>query len=592
MTSQQLGQPQIRAEAGDPGFKFVLQSGLLRGPNGHLGTIVGRGGSGKSILALQIVTQLLTTAHEEERKAGVTAGRHSAAFYFTLEASPRELANQVGQFTWGQTHYDEKWERTTKDVKSDHVSGNDEYNKGLYLVSVPSPVESLRALGVKIRQTIAAQLPRIGKLAAIIIDPMGAVNAAEDVETNLIQLKELAETHSTFVFLLTEKHAFETNKAIEHYSQSIIHLEHEPGQRQHRRLHVQKARGQSFRSGYHPFYLHQPAGDRSEGIRVLPTIEAQSADAHYQLKIWQRDRPKPAKQVPLPGVPRNSDSDGVWLLPSKSFPDDDVNQRIRPGSAVFLMGPPGTFKEKLADQFAAAAHLDEGGATLYLSFKTDRGDNDVPVDSRTRLDPLKVENGTYFFDARNPLLTPEEILFTVRNTINFEAPTTRFKRAIVWGLRRLYDFPNFKQDAVQFLEALVTMLKARNITTLLVDWPDKQTATTVPIVDLCQYILLTRVCYRIQEREEIKNVDVRDRLVHLWGAENAAQQIALLRVQRTPEGVHHDVGFVYKQGKRENNSWEKVAQKGHAAGQGPPLRFEDLWTYYGRKWEDDLSLQS
>jgi KaiC/GvpD/RAD55 family RecA-like ATPase len=577
MAPNDIKETHIRADAGDPGFRFVLQEGLVRGAGGHLGTIVGRGGSGKSILALQIVTRLLKEAHEAERLKGVDPARLSAAFYFTLEASPEELARQVDQFDWGFDQYGEDWKK--------EKTGNDRYANGLHLVSVPSPVESLRALGMKIRQTIAAKLQQIGNLAAIIIDPMGAVNPAEDLEANLTQLKELADTHSTFVFLLTEQHVFKKNKAIEHYSQSIIHLEHDPGHRQHRRLHVQKARGQSFRSGYHHFELHQPSRERSEGIRVLPAIDAQSADAHYHLKRAQ-ERQSVENQSESPEAKQRQ----TFLMPSKLV-IPEKNQLITPGSAIFLMGPPGTFKEKLADHFATAALQDDGGATVYLSFKTDIKEGEQKgFDARSRLEGEPREWKTYFYDARSPLLTPEEVLFTIRRAIEFDTKGSHFKRAIVWGLRRLYDFPNFREGAVQFLEALVTMLKARQITTFLVDWPDKQTATTVlPIVDLCQYIFLTRVCYRMQEKDEIKNEVVRQHLSKLWAPDHQGdipRQIALLRIQRTPDGVHHDRGLVYKQFPNQVNRWTMVdAAEDYE-------RFEDLWTHYGRKWEDDLSLQS
>src|SRR5579864_79182 len=296
----------VYADAGDPGLRFILPSprsetegGLVRDRfEGHLGAIVGRGGSGKSILALQLVTRLLKCA-DEERKTD--PDHPHAAFYFTLEASPNELMRQVCQFSWGSKRY--------KHVEDDspRVSAHNRYSNGLYLISIPSPVENLNAITLKIRQTIASQLGQIKSLVSIVIDPMGAVDGGADIRTNLIELKELAETHRTFVFLLTEKHAFEKHTSIEHYSHSIIHLEHDPGQRQHRRLYVQKARGQSFRSGYHYFELQQPHSDDpaarsgdsrtnnksdepvffSKGIRVFPSIEAQSAYAHELLSKSQ-----------------------------------------------------------------------------------------------------------------------------------------------------------------------------------------------------------------------------------------------------------------------------------------------------------------
>src|ERR1700758_495485 len=95
----------VYADAGDPGLSFILPSpngddgGIMRNAGeGHFGTIVGRGGAGKSILALQIVTELLEKVDAAPKTDG---GLTPAAFYFSLEAHPKELSRQVEQFTWG-----------------------------------------------------------------------------------------------------------------------------------------------------------------------------------------------------------------------------------------------------------------------------------------------------------------------------------------------------------------------------------------------------------------------------------------------------------------------------------------------------------
>jgi KaiC/GvpD/RAD55 family RecA-like ATPase len=607
---------EIYADAGDEGLRFILPSatrrekgGLLRQEgDGHLNTIVGRGGSGKSILALQLVTDLLARNNGSDSKP-------VAAFYFTLEASPRELARQLLQFTWGGPY--ENWQ--TSDLSdgrvfkknASRVSGDDEYAKGLYLIRIPSPVESLNTLNLQIRQTVARQLHQIGGLEAIVIDPMGAVNAGEDLRTSLSELKELAERHHTFIFLLTEKYAFDRHPSIEHYSQSIIHLDHDPSQQQHRRLYVQKARGQGFRSGYHLCELEQARtrqrsdtdkpetnGRRQErglskGIRVFPSIEAQAAHAHERLA----DRQREAEQSSEHTAENQASPSKVGTVPffpdedTKSFlgtPEEDAQKKqILVGSAVFLMGPPGTFKEYVAGQFAQAAK-NRQGATLFVSFKADIQGKKT-FDTRNDIEkPLESE--IYVFDARSPLLTPEEVLFTVQRAIMGEAnkDNIRFQRAVIWGLRRLYDFPNFREGrAVQFLEALVTLLKSERITSLLVDWPDKKTPSAVPIVDLCQYIFLTRVCFS-KESPEVKEKPLAERksvmadLNKLW-TENTAQ-VALLRAQRTRSGVHHDEGAVLKQLNNADRSIERFKQDKE--------NFERLWLNCGVKWEEDLSLLS
>lgn len=625
--SDPLRDENIYADAGNAGLRFILPSpldatkgGLSRGiDDGHLSAIVGRGGSGKSMFALQILTGLLNEAKPSGEK------RSPAAFYFTLEASPDELCKQIGKFKWGQDRYKDEWK----------AEGNSRFSNGLYVIDIPSPVASLVALNLQIRQSIARKLSTIGPLVAIVIDPMGALDTGGDLRASFTHLKELAETHCTFVFALTERYVFDANPAIEHYSQSIIHLEYDPDQQHHRRLYIQKARGQSFRSGYHRFELQPPRIPRrnpadqadaldkqdylSEGIRVFPSVDAQSAYAHDKLAESQAIQ----NQIPVSSARKAKNSLSTTSANLVPFFSKETNSKvmflnksvqIAEGSSVFLMGPPGTFKEWIAGEFAKAGLEHDDGATIYVSFKADfqtireSQESAQSCDFREDLQqPLRKK--IYFFDARSPLLTPEEVLFTVKNAID---PTTsvaklvdrskiKFRRAVIWGLRRLYDFPNFNADrAVQFLEALVTLLKSRRITSLLVDWPDKQTPSTVPIVDLCQHIFLTRVCVskespsfaqRLKDcgSEEEKDT-LRKELKNLWMSETEkepAKQVSLLRAQRTSGGVFHNQGAILRQvrnraGRFEIEQWSLSAKD----------QFERAWLYFGAEWEQDLSLLS
>lgn len=298
------------ADAGDEGFRFILPSttssteGGLARPRGfgHLCTIVGRGGTGKSILALQLVTWLLKQRNKE---TGLAAAKPNAAFYFTLEASPAELVTQVLQFRWGRESYQEHWgafdpKKRSKKEGARCEGPDDRYSNGLYIVRIPSPAQDLNAVNRQVRQTIARQLPTIRGLVAIVIDPMGGIILGDDLRSELSQLKQLSDSHRKFLFLLVEDHIFERHTSIEHYSQSIIHLKHDPKKQPFRRLYIQKARGQSFRSGYHHFELRRPgrdengahgsstpkddgATDAQDGVRVVPSLQAQSAETHEEL---------------------------------------------------------------------------------------------------------------------------------------------------------------------------------------------------------------------------------------------------------------------------------------------------------------------
>lgn len=595
----------IYAHAGDAGLSFIFPAerrtdgpgGLQRHANiGHLSTIVGRGGSGKSILALQLVTQLLNDATKERGSLPAPA-----AFYFTLEASPIELLHQVRQFGWGNRYSTE----TTA------LDANDLEVNGLHLVEIPAPAASVNELCLRIRQTVARRLDKIGSLVAIVVDPIGAVAAIDELPTDFSKLRAVSESHRTFLFLLAEQHAFERHKSLEHYSQSIVHLVHDPKELHHRRLYVQKARGQSFRSGYHQFEIqparesHTPPRERSTealspGIRVFPSLQAQSAYAHELLAERQGDGGPSRKQLPFfPNEPKDREESGSGSNSAIEFLPE--NEGIEQGSAVFLMGPPGTFKEYIATQFAqTATQADQ--ATIYVSFKADyqavKKHNDFANELRVgaQLRPSERKAQTYFLDARSPLLTPDEVLFAVRNIV-VPGPGSRtddappFGRAIIWGLRRLHDLPHFGESkAVQFLEALVTLLKSQQITSLLVDWPDRET-NTVPIADLCQYIFLTRVAKTADDPDPHLSAETREGIQRLWqpsGLEKKTTQVAMLRVQRALRGtVHHDHGAVFRQfrGVQEPRRFSGSADTADQS-------FEHRWLHYLKGWEEDLSLLS
>jgi hypothetical protein len=142
--------------------------------------------------------------------------------------------------------------------------------------------------------------------------------------------------------------------------------------------------------------------------------------------------------------------------------------------------------------------------------------------------------------------------------------------------------PNFAgRQAVQFLEALVTLLKSRSITSLLVDWPDIEKANTLPVVDLSQYILLTRVCRGLDDPEApSENDPTRKDLEELWHSHGTWDHISFLRIQRTAQGFHRDKGMAFRREKKTAPSPYPIDAS----------KFERLWLRTGIKWEQDLGL--
>ena len=576
----------IWADADDEGFKFLLpfddletaergaqsndpqapppaQGGLCRHPeHGHLVTIVGRGGAGKSIFALQLVIELLRKEYPESPNPKRLL---PGAFYFTLEAQREELKSQFSSFSWGRPKSTDGKARPWLDA--------------LRIESLSSPIEDLNTLIQRIRHTVARELAEVNQVVAIVIDALGGIEISPELRYHLAQLKELAESHRTFVFLLTEDHIFQRFPEVEHYSQTVLHLVHDPVKEPPRRIYIQKARTQRFRAG-----IHMLRFDRDRGLQVYPSINARSAFAHDLL-----ERYPPSPHASFLFRHTNPAKDEKQAHPK------DVVELASKGAVIFLMGPPGTFKQTIATSFCAGAGIES--STLYVSFKADqdavqnaapKGMKVYPYNDKQKGD---LSSATWFLDARSPIKTPEEILGDVSMVL---AKKEKISRAVVWGLRRLADMPFFAEGrSVQFLEALVTLLKARRITSLLVDWPDVERANTLPVVDLSHYILLTRQC---KGRHEFP---AKSRCDEIWETKEVdraeVRHAALLRVQRDVKQFHRNTGYLLQRIALDlpdtDGTRQSISSRPETVVTEKTDGFENLWDEAGREWERDPGLR-
>src|SRR5436853_2074975 len=108
-------------------------------------------------------------------------------------------------------------------------------------------------------------------------------------------------------------------------------------------------------------------------------------------------------------VPAFSSSEGLKSL-----------REIEDGSVLFLMGPPGTFKQYIACNFAKTP---QDASSLYISFKAEQSAvyKYIPLvkDYHDFIKSEELEKGaTCFIDVRNPLSTPQEILTRVRTIVS------------------------------------------------------------------------------------------------------------------------------------------------------------------------------
>ena len=594
------------AHGDDEGFKFILGGyGIERAEDaGHLVAIAGRGGTGKSIYTLQTVVQLLRDPLQCYPMEKWGAGTHDTVFYFSLEATPDELLKQLRSFTWYTNNFADEPERDPKSGIEIHCKGISGKSYCLRILSVPTPTLDIPSLTRLIEQRIADSLGDVRRLAAIVIDPLGGLTLDEGMQHDLGLLKELCYRHKVFLFLLVEDFVFSRFRSIEHFSQTIIHLQHDPSSPPFRLLHIQKARHQNFFPGF-----HQLEFDQNEGVKVYPSLRAQSRRAHEELKdlanhleARSREAEEEPTQAEVPFFSRQT----VLAL------GHDPIGRIPEGSVLFLMGPPGTFKQWVATGFALSS-LPEDASTvekhraLYLSFKADKRSVLETAESilkqagdqHEQWKNLDVTTVIEFEDRRDPILSPEEVLFRIRGTIEDAAEQhnrksrkngekhedregkdasteTPFKRAVIWGLRRLQDMPMFAKEgrSVQFLETLVTFLRARRITSLLVDWPDIATANKLPIVDLSQYILLTRLCRH-------KTAFNPQWSTSLWPEQPERAHVAMLQVQRMRGTFQRHKGSVLYREAGEQDPATRIEELGN---------FEELWIQAGIAWEQDPGL--
>ncbi len=583
-----------RADAGDPGLRFLFPGASGTSSTGNLGgllrptdhgsvvTIAGRGGTGKSILALQFAIRLLAAPDED-----LSARPRPAAFYFSLEAPADEIKRQLLSFPWG-IEWHRRRHAAPRERGAPHAERTTWDHNGLHVRTVPSPVPDLTSLVVRIRQQIAASLRDVTRLVAIVVDPVGGVALKDDLRGEISQIRDLAESHRTFLFLLAEDHVLESHRSIEHYSHAVIHLEHAPDQQPARRLYVQKARIQPFRAGYHQLELLP-----HHGVRVYPSVSARSAAAHDVL-------------AGRAAAPAGSASASCSPLFSHN------RRKIVPltrGAVALLMGPPGGFKEFMAVKFCLQEQ-EAKRSSLYISFKTELQAVAAHMKSLSRAGhairtfplynaPFTMRDTTWFLEARSPLHTPEEILSRIGTSLAcMENTGLRPTRAVVWGLRRLNDMPNFSGQAVQFLEALVVLLKSHQITSLLVDWPEQGQANTLPIVDLSGYVLLTRLCRSVAELSVLK--DRKRFLQSIWRIESpeeatTRENVTMLRVQRDEKGFHRDQGWLlYRERPRAGTGAARVGAGSSARRvRIKPLRaeeFETLWSQCGWSWEAEPGL--
>jgi circadian clock protein KaiC len=241
--NQRTGHPLPRAPTGINGLDHVLGGGLARN---RLHLLEGSPGTGKTTIALQFLM------------AGAAAGE--VGIYISLAETEQELREGARSHGWEIDPKVEIFEL----VPPQSVLDPERHQSLLY----SSDLELGEAV-----QGIFAAIERL-KPKRVVIDSLSEIRLLAQsslrYRRQILALKHYFAQHASTVVLLDDLTAETMDRAVHSIAHSVIHLEQLApvygGER--RRLRIVKARGQSFRGGYHDFTI------APGGVLVFPRLVA------------------------------------------------------------------------------------------------------------------------------------------------------------------------------------------------------------------------------------------------------------------------------------------------------------------------------
>lgn len=303
-----------RASTGIAGLDEVLGGGFARD---RLHLVEGSPGTGKTTIALQFLL------------AGAAQGE--TGMYVSLAETATELHDGARSHGWTIDDQIEVFEL----VPPESVLDPDQHQSLLY----SSDLE----LGEAIQRILEA----IGRLKPkrVVIDSLSEIRLLAQsslrYRRQILALKHYFAQHQSTVILLDDLTAETFDRAVHSIAHSVTHLDQlSPlygGER--RRLQIVKARGQSFRGGYHDFTI---AGG---GVRVFPRLVA--AEHRH----------------PFVGTVVGS---GINEL------DTLLGGGLAQGSSTLVIGPAGTGKTLVILHYIAAA-VARGERAAFFAFDEELG---------------------------------------------------------------------------------------------------------------------------------------------------------------------------------------------------------------------------
>lgn len=468
-----------RTPTGIDGLDEITFGGF---PAGRSTLVAGTSGSGKTVMALQV----LATAARERGERGVLV---------TLEESASELIRNVSSFGWGIDEAIERGDILVLDFSmtpsTDVLEAGDFDFRGL-LARITAAVRQIGAQRVV--------FDSIGSLFPGFSDPSAVRRELGRLMSGMRELgvTTLVTTERTDEYGPVSRHGVE-----DFVADSVVILRH-PLERETRRrtLEVLKVRGAEHRKGERPFTI-----DPHEGIQIIPlsVIEGEHEASVDRIQIGNSG----LDEVIGNGVPRDS--------------------------SILVSGSTGTGKTTLAVDFVAAG-LQEGERCLYFCFEESRSQllRNAATTGRDLADAEA--SGELRVVARYPdRASLEDLLLDMRREIDSYGP----RRVVIDSLSALERFvPDLQFH--EFVVGLLSFLKTHEITGLFTttspsahnSFAGHQMSTVVDVLLLLRYVesggRVRRGVHVLKSRGSSHADDIRE----LWIGEDG------VRLGATIQDVH------------------------------------------------------
>ena len=427
-----------RTPTGIPGLDDVLNGGLI--PN-HSYLLVGSAGTGKTIASLQWLL------HGQQRGA--------KGLYITLAEPIDNIGRNVESFGWKVD------DLNIVDLNPLSVSGDEGVKE--YNIFAPSEVERT-PMWEGIYDAVREHKPDL-----VVIDSVTQLRylSSDDYQfrKQILALVKFLYRQGCTSFLTYEPSILEDEVSVALAVDGILRLRMEISPRRViglRSIHIDKLRGSSFMTGYHPLRF------TDNGIRIFPRRVEEPGDV------------RPGQEQLKSGI------DGL---------DSLLGGGLESGTTTILSGPVGAGKTTLGVQFLCNAVRDGKRAVLYtfeeapISIVARAEAIGIPVREMVESDMLRIVRV-------NPMeLYPDEFLGMLRTVVKDE----RVDTVLIDSLRG-YDLAMEEFGSpIANIHNLVTFLNREQVTTIIINEVEAITGDLIATNFSVSYIVDNVIIVRYAE---------------------------------------------------------------------------------------------